>query len=89
MRIRLREDVSLTETQDGSAVLLDERSGQYWQLNPSGLTIVRLGMDGVADRDIARRLLPEPSAEVTVDQVVADIRELVGQLVAGELVIRS
>jgi hypothetical protein len=36
----LAPHVVLTETEHG-AVLLDERSGGYWQLNPTGAAVVR------------------------------------------------
>lgn len=40
MLLRLRPDVSVTSTAAG-IVLLDERSGRYWQLNRSGSVVLR------------------------------------------------
>ncbi|MCF1594969.1 lasso peptide biosynthesis PqqD family chaperone [Streptomyces muensis] len=39
MSISLADGVSLAETESG-AVLLDERSGRYWQLNGSGARVL-------------------------------------------------
>ncbi|SHF62204.1 lasso peptide biosynthesis PqqD family chaperone [Streptoalloteichus hindustanus] len=91
MTIRLRDDVSLTETDDGSGVLLDERSGEYWQLNASGLTTLRMSLAGAAEQDIAGALVPEdPAGErVSLGRAVLDVRELVEQLVASGLVVRG
>ena len=40
MPLRLRPDVSAASTATG-IVLLDERSGRYWQLNRSGSAALR------------------------------------------------
>ncbi|MDA3650094.1 hypothetical protein LZ318_20870 [Saccharopolyspora indica] len=50
MTIRLRDHVSLTDAEDGSGVLLDERSGQYWHLNESGLLTLRMSLVGADER---------------------------------------
>lgn len=42
MTLALAPDVSVTDTEDGGMVLLDGRTGRYWQLNPTGGLIVRL-----------------------------------------------
>src|SRR3954466_11076665 len=39
MNLRLRPDVTTTDTEHGT-VLLDERSGRYWELNPTGTRIL-------------------------------------------------
>ncbi|MFE0020319.1 lasso peptide biosynthesis PqqD family chaperone [Amycolatopsis sp. NPDC059021] len=87
MTMSLRDDVSLAETGDGGGVLLDERSGQYWQLNSSGFTALRMGLADAGEHEIARALADDGS--VGLEQVVADVRELVGRLVTAGLVVRS
>lgn len=79
MTLRFRPDVSTAETQYGT-VLLDERSGHYWELNPSGTLVVKTLMDGgdeaaavdalVARFDVARAL-----AERDVTALVRELRE--------------
>jgi hypothetical protein len=44
MTVRLRADMSATDTDDGP-VLLDERVGRYWQLNRTGAFVLRLLLD--------------------------------------------
>ncbi|MER7794110.1 lasso peptide biosynthesis PqqD family chaperone [Streptomyces sp. NPDC097640] len=60
MNVTLAAHVSATETEDGGMVLLDRRSGRYWQLNPTG---------GV----ILRALLHEPSQTAAVDFLLRSI----------------
>jgi uncharacterized protein (UPF0261 family) len=49
--MRLRADVSVADTDYGQ-VLLDERTGHYWQLNPTGVVVVKALLDG-ADENAA------------------------------------
>lgn len=86
MTIRLRDDVSLTDAEDGSGVLLDERSGQYWHLNESGLRTLRMSLVGADEQDIAHALLPE--ADGDREQAVRDVRAVIDELVGVGLVVR-
>lgn len=58
MNLRVRPGVHLTATEDG-AVLLDERTATYWQVNHTAAEILAgLGRDGWRSRvmaDLARR----------------------------------
>lgn len=81
--MRLRSHVSVAETDDGT-VLLDEKSGKYWQLNLSGSMILRtLLADGTleeaADAVVAR--YPVDGA-----QALADVQALVTSLTTARLV---
>ncbi|MBW4718346.1 lasso peptide biosynthesis PqqD family chaperone [Saccharothrix obliqua] len=88
MTLRLRAEVSLAEAEDGGGVLLDERSGEYWQLNPSGLTTLKLRLAGADEATIAETLLAgAQDGTGDVAQAVADIRELVAQLADAGLVV--
>ncbi|MER7078653.1 PqqD family protein, HPr-rel-A system [Saccharopolyspora kobensis] len=86
MTIRLRDHVSLTDAEDGSGVLLDERSGQYWHLNESGLRTLRMCLDGAEEPAIARALLPE--ADGDQEQAVRDVRAVIEELLRAGLVVR-
>ncbi len=55
MTLALKPDVTATDTEDG-LVLLDQRSGRYWQLNRSGATTLRLLLDGHTPEETADRL---------------------------------
>lgn len=83
MSLRLRAGVSLTETDDGM-VLLDERSGQYWQLNSSGaLTLQRL-LEGATPEDAAKTLAAR--YPISQEQAGGDVTALVESLRAAQLV---
>ncbi|EMD24179.1 PqqD family peptide modification chaperone [Amycolatopsis azurea] len=88
MTLRLRDDVSLTEAEDGGGVLLNERSGEYWQLNLSGFTTLRMGLADADEQIIAHALVPD-GAPAGVEQALLDIRELIEELVSAGLVTRS
>ncbi|MEU1015408.1 lasso peptide biosynthesis PqqD family chaperone [Streptomyces sp. NPDC005900] len=79
MALRFGPDVCTTKTDYGT-VLLDQRSGDYWELNPTGTLVVRTLLDGggeaaavdalVAEFDISR-----PRAEQDVADLVRELRE--------------
>jgi hypothetical protein len=45
MPLQLRPDIATTSTEDG-LVLLDERTGRYWQLNPTGAHVLHALLAG-------------------------------------------
>jgi Transglutaminase-like superfamily/Coenzyme PQQ synthesis protein D (PqqD) len=53
--LRLHRDVSAVMI-DGNIVLLNERSGSYWQLNQSGSATLRFLLDGDSAAEIVRHL---------------------------------
>jgi Coenzyme PQQ synthesis protein D (PqqD) len=53
--VRLRPDVTSTATDDG-LVLLDERTGRYWQLNPTGAYVLDRLLAGLEPDGIAGEL---------------------------------
>jgi hypothetical protein len=78
MTFTLRERVSAADT-DYGIVLLDEDSGEYWNLNPTGALVVRTLLDGgsVADavHQLTERYEAEPeAAQQDVDDLVAGLR---------------
>ena len=78
MTMRLRERVSVTDTEYGF-VLLDEDSGEYWNLNPTGALVVRTMLDGGSVADATHRLIEQyavdpDTAREDVDDLVAGLR---------------
>ncbi|GAA3075752.1 hypothetical protein GCM10010464_44770 [Pseudonocardia yunnanensis] len=79
--MRLRTDVVAVDTED-ARVLLDERTGRYFQLNRSGALI----LDAVlADEDAARRLTEVYA--VAPAQATADVADLLERLRSAGLVV--
>jgi hypothetical protein len=83
MGLQLREDVSIVRTDYGS-VLLDERSGGYYQLNPTGTLVVRGLLEHQSEQEITKALVTE--YEVSEGQAEADVAALVQQLIEAKLV---
>ncbi|ONI80974.1 HPr-rel-A system PqqD family protein [Actinosynnema sp. ALI-1.44] len=82
--LRLRDNVSIAESED-NVVLLDERAGEYFQLNPSGALALRTLLDG-GTPDQAVRALTE-QFDVDGERAGKDVMALVADLRAAGLVI--
>lgn len=83
MGLRFRTDVSTADTEYGT-VLLDERSGDYWELNPPGAVVVRTLLTGGSAEDAASALAVE--FDVSRPQAVQDVAALVAGLRSAGLV---
>lgn len=83
MTLRLRADVSVTDTDDG-LVLLDERAGRYWQLNRTGALVLQTLLDGGTPEDAAEALATQHA--VTAERAAADVAALLAHLRAAGLV---
>nr|WP_055513383.1 lasso peptide biosynthesis PqqD family chaperone [Streptomyces aurantiacus] len=68
-------------------VLLDERSGRYWQLNGTGALVVKVLLEGVTPEQAAERLAA--TRPVTPERATADVTALVAHLVKEKLVTDS
>jgi hypothetical protein len=77
MPLRFGDNVSTAET-DYGAVLLDERAGAYWELNPTATLVVRTLLDGGEEADAAAALVRE--FDIDQAQALRDVETLVGQL---------
>ena len=77
MSLRFGDDVSTAETDYGT-VLLDERAGAYWELNPTATLVVRTLLDGGEESDAAAALVRE--FDIDEGQALRDVEALVGQL---------
>ncbi|MGH4011996.1 MAG: lasso peptide biosynthesis PqqD family chaperone [Pseudonocardiaceae bacterium] len=86
MTVQLRADVSTAATDDGM-VLLDERVGRYWQLNPTGAVVLRLLLDGAAPRQVAQTLADRHA--VSAAQAAADVAALLERLHTAGLVAKG
>lgn len=81
--LRLGKHVTLSESEDG-AVLLDLRSGRYWQLNPTGVLVLRTLLDGGDEQHAVAAVAVRYS--VDPDRARADVRSLVTALRDARLV---
>jgi hypothetical protein len=85
MTVQLRADVSTADTDDG-LVLLDERTGRYWQLNLTGALVLRLLLDGAAPHEVAQTLADRHP--VSIEQAAADVAALLERLHTAGLIDR-
>ncbi|MFF9022018.1 lasso peptide biosynthesis PqqD family chaperone [Streptomyces eurythermus] len=56
MSLSLAAYVTAVDTDGGAMVLLDERTGEYRQLNPTGALVLRLLLRGATTEDAAAAL---------------------------------
>jgi coenzyme PQQ synthesis protein D (PqqD) len=82
MALRLRDGVSVAEMDHGIA-LLDEDSGQYWNLNPTGVLVLRTLLDGGTPGQAAQALTEQ--YEVDADTASRDVGDLVDGLLSAGL----
>jgi Coenzyme PQQ synthesis protein D (PqqD) len=83
MRLQLRDGVSAADTDYGMA-LLDEDSGQYWNLNPTAALVLRTLLGGGTTAQAVQELTAQYA--VDADTASRDIEDLVGELHAAGLV---
>jgi hypothetical protein len=82
MSLSLAAHVTLTDTEEGM-VLLDERSGRYWQLNSTGADVLRrLRNGGTVDSAVAMLRDRYPDA---AKQIADDVGKLVDALRAARV----
>lgn len=77
MSLVLQNHVTTADA-DGGVALLDERSGQYWQLNGSGALVLRLMLDGASEDDSIELLTSR--YRVTWERANTDVTSLVTAL---------
>ncbi|MGW7194718.1 lasso peptide biosynthesis PqqD family chaperone [Streptomyces chryseus] len=77
MALKFATDVSTAQTEYGT-VLLDERAGEYWELNPTATLIVRTLMAGGDEAEAAAVLADE--FDVDLAQATHDVEALVREL---------
>jgi hypothetical protein len=77
MTLKLRGGVSAADTEYG-ITLLDEDSGQYWNLNPTGTLVLQTLLDGGTPRQAAQAVSEQYA--VDVETAARDVEDLVGAL---------
>jgi hypothetical protein len=83
MTLALRDGVSAADT-DYGVMLLDEASGQYWNLNPTAALVLRTLLDGGTPTQAVKELTEQYS--VDADTASQDVQDLVGELHLAGLV---
>jgi hypothetical protein len=83
MTLKLRDGVSIADTDYGMA-LLDEDSGQYWNLNPTAALALRMLLDGGTTAKAVQELTEQYA--VDPDTANKDVEDLVGELQSAGLV---
>lgn len=86
MNLSLRPDVTATDTDDG-LILLDQRNGRYWQLNPTGAAVLRELLDGHSLQEAADGLARR--SPKSAGRALADVQALVEALRGARLVAAS
>lgn len=82
MALKFGANVSTAETDYGT-VLLDERAGDYWELNPTGTLVVNTLMGGGDEADAVAAVADE--FDIDLAQAKRDVDALVQQLRASGL----
>ena len=83
MTLQLRDGVFTAET-DYGVTLLDEKSGQYWNLNPTAALVLRMLLAGGTPDQAVQELTKQ--YEVNADTASRDVEDLVGSLHSAGLV---
>ncbi|MGK3939198.1 lasso peptide biosynthesis PqqD family chaperone [Streptomyces sp. RP5T] len=86
MTYTLEPEVIATDVDDG-VVLLDQRTGRYFQLNRSGATTLRLLLDGNSPDRAAESLAAGRSEDL--GRARTDVRALLASLLKAKLVVSS
>jgi Coenzyme PQQ synthesis protein D (PqqD) len=83
MTLNLRDGVSTADTDYGIA-LLDQDSGEYWNLNPTGALVLRTLLKGGTSADAVQALVER--YDVDADSASRDVQDLLGGLHSAGLV---
>jgi hypothetical protein len=83
MTLKLRDGVSTADTEYGLA-LLDEDSGQYWNLNPTGALALQTLLAGGTTAQVVQELMEQYA--VDAETASQDVEDLLGELHSAGLV---
>jgi Coenzyme PQQ synthesis protein D (PqqD) len=83
MTLKLRDGVSTANT-DYGVMLLDEDSGQYWNLNPTAAVVLRTLLDGGSPQQAVQDLTSQYSVDASTAS--RDVQDLVAELHSAGLV---
>ncbi|MBB1252707.1 lasso peptide biosynthesis PqqD family chaperone [Streptomyces alkaliterrae] len=84
MTVRLQSHIKVTKVEGGS-VILDEQSGQYWQMNSTAATALDILLDK-GSVEAAATTLAE-SYDVDAEQARSDVESLLASLRSASLVV--
>jgi hypothetical protein len=84
MSYTLAANVTIAETNRGM-VLLNERTGKYWQANETGAAVLRTLIDGGTVSSAVTKLL-ERHPDVPADRVRDDVQSVLMDLLTRKLV---
>ncbi|MGV9255026.1 lasso peptide biosynthesis PqqD family chaperone [Streptomyces sp. NPDC003697] len=78
MKLELRGGILMAETEYGLA-LLDEKSGEYWTLNPSAAVVLETMLGGRDAQDAVHALterydVSDSLAQQDVDRILTELR---------------
>jgi hypothetical protein len=82
MSFTLAAHVTATQTEHG-VVLLDERTGRYWQMNDTAALVLRCLLDGGTAEQAAATL--RDRFPIAADQASADVAALIEALRAAQV----
>ena len=83
MTLKLRDGVSAADTDYGTA-LLDEDSGEYWNLNPTAALVLRSLLEGGISTDAVQVLVER--YDIDAYSASRDVQNLLGGLHSADLV---
>ncbi len=83
MALRFGSDICTAKTDYGT-VLLDRRSGEYWELNPTGTLVVQTLLEGGEQADAVDAIVAE--FDIERGRAAQDVSALIDQLRACGLV---
>jgi hypothetical protein len=86
MTLKLRDGVSAADTDYGMA-LLDEVSGEYWNLNPTAALALRTLLGGGSPAQAVQELTEQYA--VDAETAGQDVEDLVGELYSAGLVVEQ
>lgn len=86
MTFDLRTGVSTAQTDSGLA-LLDERNGEYYNLNPTGALVLDVLLAGGTSGQAVERLMTE--YDIDRETAERDVADLVSALESADLVVTA
>jgi len=83
MTVRMKTDIHFRPIEH-SAVILNERTGQYWQLNETAAYILQAVLTDTTKAEIADQIIT--ARPVNRERALADIHSLLDELTRADLI---
>ncbi|KPC58413.1 lasso peptide biosynthesis PqqD family chaperone [Streptomyces chattanoogensis] len=84
MPLRFAPDITTAETEYGT-VLLDQRNGDYWELNPTGTLVIRTLLEGGEQSDAVDAVIA--AFDIDRAQAAHDVTALIDLLQTSGLTV--